>query len=286
MNEISENFLNMTTARNNAVPDKNDYIGEDGLIRCGRCGGKKETVVYFGMYGGKVAQKVRCICKCEEELREKRKQEALKREAEEKVRRVKAASLMDSRLSLARFENNRDTKYNSRNMKICRNYALSFTKMKEKNQGLLMWGSIGTGKSFAAACIANYLLDKGVTVVMTSFVKLLEIVRVQDQEEDIINKISSAELVIFDDLGAERGTEYALEKVYNIVDSRYRANKPMIITTNRTLQQMYEETDPRYRRVYDRIFEVCYPIEWTGPSWRRMYAKKKMDEFEKEMIGE
>lgn len=112
-------------------------------------------------------------------------------------------------------------------------------------------------------------MEKGVPVVMTSFVKLLEIIQSTGQESTILSNLNSAQLIIFDDLGAERGTDYTLEKVYNIVDSRYRKRLPMILTTNLTIEQMKDEQDIRYSRIYDRIFESCYPMQFTGPSWRK-----------------
>ena len=78
-----------------------------------------------------------------------------------------------------------------------------------------------------------------VPVVMTSFVKILEAIQNnKDRESDLISRLNRTRLVIFDDLGAERGTDYALEKVYNIIDERYRKKLPMILTTNLTLDEM------------------------------------------------
>ena len=165
-------------------------------------------------------------------------------------------------------------------------YAEKFDLMLEKNQGLLFWGDVGTGKSYAAACIANHLLDRKVPVIMTSFVKLLEVIQASREDEPaILSRLGYARLVIFDDLGAERGTDYALEKVYNIIDSRYRASLPMILTTNLTLKEMKEATDIRYSRIYDRIFEVCYPMEFTGPSWRKVEASRRFEEMRQFLEG-
>ena len=117
---------------------------------------------------------------------------------------------------------------------------------------------------------------------MTSFVKILEAIQNnKDRESDLISRLNRTRLVIFDDLGAERGTDYALEKVYNIIDERYRKKLPMILTTNLTLDEMKEETDIRYSRIYDRIFECCYPLQFTGPSWRKREASKRFDEIER-----
>ena len=98
---------------------------------------------------------------------------------------------------------------------------------------------------------------------------------------DIIARMNSARLVILDDLGAERNTDYALEKIYNIIDSRYRRKLPMLLTTNLTIDEMKDEEDRRYSRVYDRIFETCYSMQFTGPSWRKKEARRRFTEMEK-----
>lgn len=153
--------------------------------------------------------------------------------------------------------------------------------MKEKNQGLLLYGPVGTGKSYTAACIANALMEQSVTVVMTSFVKILQDIQSVGNEANYIQILNSASLLIIDDLGAERNTDYALEKVYNIIDSRSRTDKPMILTTNLELSDMLECTDIRYKRVYDRIFETCYPVEMKGKSFREIEAAQRFEEMQK-----
>jgi DNA replication protein DnaC len=92
--------------------------------------------------------------------------------------------------------------------------------------------------------------------------------------------------VIFDDLGVERGTDYALEKVYDIIDSRYRRRLPMLLTTNRSVEEMKQEVDRRYTRIYDRIFEVCYPMQFVGQSWRKKEASQRFREMEKLLGGD
>lgn len=126
------------------------------------------------------------------------------------------------------------------------------------------------------ACIANYLLNSGISVIMTSFVKLLD--AMQDRRNDdqaLIDRMNRVKLLIIDDLGAERGSDYTLEKVYNIIDSRYRAKLPIILTTNLDIEQMKAENDIRYERIYDRIFELCYPMLYTGKSWRKTDANRR-----------
>lgn len=274
----------------NQIRNDGDYEDGNGILICGKCGEPRQRFMLFDdptdddpEHKSELKVVTMCRCEREEEEREKRKEEAAK--DMEKIQRLRNASLLDEKLRGATFDAFKLTKYNERNLKLCRRYAMKFDQMVEKDQGLIFWGSVGTGKSFAAACIANYLLDRKVPVVMTSFVKLLEVFQSgRDEETSILNRLGYAKLVIFDDLGAERGTDYALEKVYNIVDSRYRKSLPMILTTNLTIEEMKSEVDMRYRRIYDRVFETCYPMQFTGPSWRMKEASRRYKDME-ELLG-
>lgn len=252
-----------------------DHIGEDGLVYCGKCGSRKQLRVKFG----DKTHVVRCVCKCEsEELEEKKRQE----EYEEQMRRInrlKEASMMDKKYREVTFDKYEVREENKKVFEMAKKYAGRFQDMYKKNQGLLLYGPVGTGKSFTAACIGNYLLNNAKPVIMTSFVKILQDIWENDREAEYITILNSASLLIVDDLGTERETDYALEKVYNIIDSRVRANKPMIITSNLELNDMMECEDIRKKRIYDRILECCYPMYVGGKSFRMMKAAQRFDEM-------
>lgn len=252
-----------------------DHIGEDGLVYCGKCGSRKQLRVKFG----DKTHVVRCVCKCEsKELEEKKRQE----EYEEQMRRInrlKEASMMDKKYREVTFDKYEVREENKKVFEMAKKYADRFQNMYKKNRGLLLYGPVGTGKSFTAACIGNYLLDNAKPVIMTSFVKILQDIWENDREAEYITILNSASLLIVDDLGTERETDYALEKVYNIIDSRVRANKPMIITSNLELNDMMECEDIRKKRIYDRILECCYPMYVGGKSFRMMKAAQRFDEM-------
>lgn len=252
-----------------------DHIGEDGLVYCGKCGSRKQLRVKFG----DKTHVVRCVCKCEsKELEEKKKQE----EYEEqmcRINRLKEASMMDKKYREVTFDKYEVREENKKVFEMAKKYVDRFQDMYKKNQGLLLYGPVGTGKSFTAACIGNYLLDNAKPVIMTSFVKILQDIWENDREAEYITILNSASLLIVDDLGTERETDYALEKVYNIIDSRVRANKPMIITSNLELNDMMECEDIRKKRIYDRILECCYPMYVGGKSFRMMKAAQRFDEM-------
>lgn len=269
-------------------PEPEDYYDEEGYLCCGRCNTRREMDVDLAVQDSvMVNRRVRVLCSCRsKELKEKELAERKKADMEF-ISSLRKESLMDDRVSNASFESFEVTEYNARNLKLCRSYAERFDLMVEKNQGLLMYGGVGTGKTYAAACIANFLLDKRVPVVMTSFVKLLESMKGFDKEDNLVmSKLNLAKLLIIDDLGAERETGYALERVYDIIDSRYRSRLPLILTTNLGLEEMKSSIDVRYKRIYDRIFELCYPLQFTGPSWRKKEASRRFREMEKLLEGE
>lgn len=280
--EVAEKVLTNIADSAGSLPD--DYIGSDGLLYCGQCNTRKEREIIW--FDGK-PKKVPVMCKCRAEEERLKKEQMQKEEEMRSIQRAKISSMMDDTFRTACFANYQIRNGNERHLKVAKKYCIEFSKMYERNQGLLFWGTVGTGKSYTAACIANYLLEANTSVVMTSFVRILQEMQGFDREreEAFTNKLNSVKLLIIDDLGAERSTDYALEKVYGIIDNRYRAKKPLILTTNLTLQQMQEATDIRYARIYDRIFEMCYPMEFSGVSWRKREAAQRYEETRKILEG-
>lgn len=263
-----------------------DYIGNDGLLYCGKCHTKKERFATFpaGLLGpNEIEKKVTCICKCKQEEMEEQKRQEKYQEKMARIQRIRDASMMESKYREAKFSAYNITDQNHRVYQIARKYAENFGRMLEENQGIIFWGPVGTGKSFTAACIANELLTGQIPVIMTSFVKILQNLQAHQDEAAYIAMLNNASLLILDDLGTERNTDYALEKVYNVIDSRSREAKPMILTTNLTISEMQDIEDIRYRRIYDRIFETCLPVEVSGQSFRKISAEQRFDKMAKFM---
>lgn len=162
--------------------------------------------------------------------------------------------------------------------------------MYARNKGLLFYGEPSTGKTYLASCIANALLKKRVPLIVTSIIKLTSasgpFSKEAEEQRLLVRKMNAARLLVIDDLGTERETDYKMEQVFEIIDSRYGAKRPMIITTNLSLYQMQHEPNMRKRRVYERIFEICHPVEFTGPSWRWNTAEKDYDEINNILLGD
>ena len=150
-----------------------------------------------------------CICKCQKEERERQEQRMKEEEQLLYVRRLKAAGIQERHLQDWTFASAIDTP----SVQMAKRYVENWKKVKAENLGLLFWGDVGTGKSFLAACIANALLEKGVPVLMTNFSKILNQMGAMysDERYRYIASLNRFSLLIIDDLGIERNTEYALE---------------------------------------------------------------------------
>lgn len=271
----------IANARYRNPPEDGDYTGDDGLLYCGKCKTPREHRIKWIDDSERIFP---TPCACRQKALDEEKERERKRKEMERIAQLKKDSLMDAKFSSCTFDTLTVVPENQRQVKIAKRYAEKFDELYCKNQGLLFYGDVGTGKTHVACCIGNALMEKLTSVFATNFVKILQKAKgfsSHEEEEAYIARMNQARLLILDDLGAERGTEYALEVVYNIIDTRYRSGKPMIVTTNLSVQEMQEENNIRLKRIYDRVFEVCFPVEFKGKSWRMKEAAKRYDEMSK-----
>ena len=189
----------------------------------------------------------------------------------ERIKRRKAQGLQDRYLYDYTFSND-----NGQNplMDKAHAYVENWKEAYKSNIGLLLFGDVGTGKSFFAGCIANALLDQDVPVLMTNFPTILNRLTGMFSEDrsEFIASFDEYDLLIIDDLGVERSTEYAMEQMFFVIDSRYRSRRPMIITTNLNLSELKNPPDLAHARIYDRILERCAPILFDGKNFREENA--------------
>ena len=243
-----------------------EYIVNDGLIYCSKCHTPRQKRLEVS---GKTIEP-RCMCACQTEDYDRREQERKHREFLDLVAKNRSIGLPDPGLRKHTFEN--DLGYNPKQIRMAKRYVQHWEKMQKNSTGLLLWGDVGTGKSFIAGCIANALLDKGVPVIMTNFARLLN--KLTDMYAGDRNAYTDSfkryPLMIIDDLGVERNSEFAREQVFSVIDSRYRSELPMIVTTNLTLEELQHPEDLSRSRIYDRILERCLPIRVNEQNIREL----------------
>ena len=241
-----------------------DYIDEaTGLLFCGKCNTPKQCRPFPGFDAA-----VYCLCKCQQE-EELVMQERLRRNQTEQRRTI---CFGNSDLMHAAFAE--DDGKNPQLTEVCRKYAEQIG-----SRWLLLWGGCGTGKSYMAACIANAAIDAGMSV---RFVTVPEIEQMLWKERDksaVYDELFTVGLLVIDDFGCERRTEYMDEIKFNLIDGRLRSGKPCVITTNLTLHDFAAPKDLTQKRIISRLFERVQTCHVQGAD--RRFAKLRERAAEK-----
>ena len=255
-----------------------DYT-QDGLLYCGKCHTPKQKVVDIL---GKVYRPY-VLCKCESERQDREQAERKQREFNERVRYLRKVAFPEKAMEYWTFAN--DDLSNKELTEIGKRYVENFSQFRKDGKGLLLYGNVGTGKTFLACEIANALIDKGYTVLVTNFARLSNTLQgMYEGRHEYIDALNRHTLLVIDDLGIERRSEYMQEVVFNIIDGRYRSGLPMIITTNLTIDEIKKPDNIGNMRIYDRIIERCFPIEVKGGSRRKKKVWETYDDM-KNLLG-
>lgn len=244
-----------------------DYV-QDGLLYCGHCKTPKQS--RQNIMGHMIT--VSCLCQCAVQRRDAEEAERRKEQEADRIMRLRSAGIASQAFRNVRFE--QDDHANPATATV-RRYAEKWEEISRADIGLLLFGGVGTGKSFAAACLANYLIDRKIPVCMTNLSGILNGVQWEDRNA-FVDDLTQYPLLILDDFGMERQTEYALEQVFNVIDARYRSGKPLVVTTNLSLSEMKNPKSRDHARIYDRVLEMCQPVNFGASGRRTAKANEKM----------
>lgn len=151
--------------------------------------------------------------------------------------------------------------------KAARAYAENFQPALEQH-GIMFTGNVGTGKTFYSCCIANAVIDRGCTAWVTTLQPLVRALCSYESAEKILAKIRKVDLLVLDDLGSTALNDFTTDKLFEIVDERYRSGKPLIVTTNLNPDEAWKSSIGM-RRIFDRLRERCRHVVVDGESRRR-----------------
>lgn len=175
-----------------------------------------------------------------------------------------------STLSYSYFKGEDLTSYKNA-VEKCKKFAVNF---KTSYQNLFFYGTVGTGKTFLSNCIAKECIEKGCSVIYFSAAGLFDTLarnaynfKTQEEMTSLLGDLFSCDLLVIDDLGTETATAITLSHFFTLLNERLLRKKPIIISTNLSL----EDCRNRYQdRIFSRIasnFDFC---KLTGPDIRML----------------
>lgn len=270
--QMADNFEKLSNA--NSRINEGDYQNKDDydLWYCGKCHTRKQTrQIIFDR-----ERRPMCLCECEKAKKDEEERQAKLQERVAELRDRAYAVYpypIKNQILQKTFEN--DDNKNPELTEKMKLYVENFEAYKKKGIGLYLNGDTGRGKSYAAYEVANALLDKGYSVIVTDLASVLRDLQETFEKQAYIHNLCSPSLLVLDDFGVERDTSFAMEQIYSVIDSRYEANLPMIITSNLTSEALVNAKNIREKRIYERILEKCRMVEVKGINRRLTIAKGK-----------
>ena len=257
------------------VIDTNDKMHK----QCKFCGKSLDIKDYMILYENNYIENIATTysrCNCEEankiwkQYDEFIEKEKLKEFNLKQIDKFFQNNNLGKRQLNSRFENYKITNKNKKAYENAKKYSNKLIN-GETDKGLFITGTYGVGKTYLASCIANEVIKNKNTVVFGTLIQLLDYIKDTYKDSDIsdkeyLNLYSSVNLLIIDDLGKEKPTEWVLEKLFLIVNNRYNNYLPIVITTNYNRNQLRERlcVNKNYSMVdsiISRLYEMCGGIE-------------------------
>ncbi len=216
----------------------------------------------------------RCTCeksrdywsKIDFQILEQKKKEHYK----EIINKFYSQNYISKRLKDYSFKNFKVTDVNKKEVVIAKDYANKCTNNEQEN-GLIITGNSGVGKTHLVASISNELMEKGKIVLMGRLTSLLDMIKEtfkdnSKSENELIELFSNIDMVVIDDLGTEKISSWALDKLYTIIENRNENKLPIIITTKfnkEGLLHRFEQSNDKElsKAIIQKLYQMCYGIE-------------------------
>lgn len=231
-------------------------------------------------------------CTCEEAQKAQQDEERAYREKQEqkrreehaqKVKELRKYSGLAARELMRTFDRFEVTEDNKKALETARRYVeriVDGTIQQLEKNSLYFFGSYGTGKTFLSAAIANALIEEEERVLYTRFGELCRDVRraydagSKENDTAILRPYKKCRLLVLDDLGKEKFTDWSIALLFELIDSRYRDMMPTVITANYSVEETVKKmtmhgVDPAAAEaIADRIREAYFRVHVGGKSWR------------------
>ena len=244
--------------------------------KCEFCGKELEPIGLDYLYVNISPESIeyqRCTCdKSKEYWKEKDKQDA----EEQKRKRFRnminviyKQNYVGRKYQELNFENFSIDLNNKNAVKMANDY-INKNKDKILSNGLIIMGESGVGKTHLAAAIVNKLIENDKIVLMGRLTTLLDMIKETfrdntKSENELIDLYSNVDMIIIDDLGTEKISSWALEKLYTIIQNRFENGLPIIITTRFDKKGLisrfsYSNDQDLIDATISKLYQMCYGI--------------------------
>lgn len=263
---------------------ENEYINKkDGFIYCSICKMPKQSRI-----GGFLHP---MQCECERKEREEAEAEEKKYKHRQAVSKRKADCFGSNSKYADCIFANCDNGVNTKITEFCFNYCVNWREMKKENISLIFCGNVGRGKTHLAACICNKLIeDYEARVKLITENEFLERYSIIQDRGEYLNELLSYSLLVIDEMGIQtfKGNAAAtgyLPFLEDLINRRYNANKPLIITSNLPKTFFINPSkDNVVNRIVSRLKEMAAePIIFNGEDLRAKKQKEKIERLKKSL---
>lgn len=250
-------------------------LKKTSIPKCDFCGKEyKKQIIDMTSIGKGKKERVTPVCTCIEDL----KNNSWYRERNIKEGKQMIKQIREVKYSIGkRFQNksfsNFDKSKNQTAYNICLDYARNIEARLEDGKGLFLTGNVGTGKTHLAVAIIDYIArlkkrDRIWDIVYVTAVDLLAKIKMgfsEDKAGEIVTDYEESDLLIIDDLGVEKISDWVHEIFYKIIDHRYNEMKPLIIMSNLSDEEKKAKLG---ERIISRIYEMCKGTKFYGKDYR------------------
>ena len=251
------------------------HFTERSCVRCPDCGQVLKEIRIPWPGREELVAHAACSCRLEREEAERKVMAD-----QERQRRMKAlfdSSQLGPRFAACTFANWKRAEGAEVVHRAAKSYVEQWPQKLRNGESMLISGAPGNGKSHLAAAIVNELVPRGVAAVFANVPELLGRLRRTyngsgENESRLLRALVDADLLVLDDLGAQKWSEWSEEMIYYLVNTRYNAKLPLVITTNATTSQLAESIGPRS---LSRLDEVCDMVDNKAASYRRHLARER-----------